>query len=125
MGDSGEAERVNDHNKLVLSVAVPVQRFKAVYGVLLVSTESGDIDNILRQERLSVIGVATVAFVVMIFLSLSLSGTIARPVRQLADAADAVRRGTSGRETIPVLAGRNDEIGDLAESLSRHDAGAL
>jgi two-component system, OmpR family, sensor histidine kinase ChvG len=117
-GDSGEAERVNDHNKLVLSVAVPVQRFKAVYGVLLVSTESGDIDNILRQERLSVIGVAVIAFLVMIFLSLSLSGTIARPIRQLADAADAVRRGTSGRETIPVLAGRNDEIGDLAESLS-------
>jgi len=118
MGEPGEAERVNDHNKLVLSVAVPVQRFKAVYGVLLVSTESGDIDNILRQERLSVIGVAAVAFAVMIFLSLSLSGTIARPVRMLADAADAVRRGTSGRETIPVLAGRNDEIGDLAESLS-------
>ena len=118
MGEPGEAERVNDHNKLVLSVAVPVQRFKAVYGVLLVSTESGDIDNILRQERLSVIGVAAVAFAVMIFLSLSLSGTIARPVRMLADAADAVRRGTSGRETIPVLASRNDEIGDLAESLS-------
>jgi len=118
MGDPGEAERVNDHNKLVLSVAVPVQRFKAIYGVLLVSTESGDIDNILRQERLSVIGVAAVAFAVMIFLSISLSGTIARPVRMLADAADAVRSGASGRETIPVLAGRNDEIGDLAESLS-------
>jgi two-component system sensor histidine kinase ChvG len=118
MGDAGDAVRVNDRNKLVLSVAVPVQRFKAIYGVLLVSTESGDIDNILRQERLSVIGVAAVAFAVLIFLSISLSGTIARPVRMLADAADAVRRGTSGRETIPSLAGRNDEIGDLAESLS-------
>jgi two-component system, OmpR family, sensor histidine kinase ChvG len=117
-GDAGEAERVNDHNKLVISVAVPVQRFKAIYGVLLLSTESGDIDNILRQERLSVIGVAVVAVVVMIFLSFWLSGAIARPIHQLADAADTIRRGTSGRETIPPLAGRNDEIGDLAESLS-------
>ena len=117
-GDSGQAERVNQRNRLVLSVAVPVQRFKAIYGVLLISTESGDIDSILRQERLSLIGVAMVAFVVMVFLSLWLSGTIARPIRQLADAADTVRRGHSGREAIPSLAGRNDEIGDLAESLS-------
>jgi two-component system, OmpR family, sensor histidine kinase ChvG len=117
-GDTAHAERVNDRNKLVLSVAVPVQRFKAIYGVLLLSTESGDIDYILRQERMSLIGVALFAFVVGIFLSFWLSGTIARPVKLLADAADTVRRGTSGRETIPSLAERNDEIGDLAESLS-------
>ena len=118
LGNPAQAERVNDRNKLVLSVAVPVQRFKAIYGVLLLSTESGDIDYILRQERMSLIGVALFAFVVGIFLSFWLSGRIARPVKQLADAADTVRRGTSGRETIPSLAERNDEIGDLAQSLS-------
>ncbi|HKD23350.1 MAG TPA: stimulus-sensing domain-containing protein, partial [Rhizomicrobium sp.] len=117
-GDAAHAERVNDRNRLVLSVAVPVQRFKAIYGVLLLSTESGDIDYILRQERMSLIGVAFFAFVVGVFLSFWLSGTIAGPVRVLADAADTVRRGTSGRETIPSLGDRNDEIGDLAESLS-------
>jgi two-component system sensor histidine kinase ChvG len=117
-GDFGEAERVNERNKLVLSVAVPVQRFKAIYGVLLLSTEGGDIDYILRQERLSLIGFGVISLSVMVFLSFWLSGTIARPVRQLADAADTVRRGHSGRESIPLLAGRNDEIGGLAESLS-------
>ena len=116
-GDAGEAERVNEHNKLVLSVAVPVQRFKGVYGVLLLSTEGGDIDDILRQERLSLIGVAFFSLVVMVALSIWLSGTIARPIRQLADASDRVRSGHTGREQIPLLQ-RNDEIGDLAESLS-------
>ncbi len=112
------AERVNEHNKLVLSVAVPVQRFKAIYGVLLLSTEGGDIDNILRQERISLIGVTLVALAVMVFLSLWLSGTIARPIRQLADAADRVRSGRTGRETLPSFEERHDEIGDLGESLS-------
>ncbi len=116
-GDAGEAERVNEHNKLVLSVAVPVQRFKGIYGVLLLSTEGGDIDDILRQERLSLIGVALFSLIVMVALSIWLSGTIARPIRQLADASDRVRSGHSGRERIPLLQ-RNDEIGDLAESLS-------
>ena len=34
-GETATAERVDDQNKLVLSVAVPVQRFTAIYGVLL------------------------------------------------------------------------------------------
>lgn len=117
-GETSGAERVNEHNKLVLSVAVPVQRFKAIYGVLLLSTEGGDIDSILRDERISLIGVTLVALGVMVFLSILLSGTVARPVRLLADAADRVRRGRTGRETIPRFVGRNDEIGDLAESIS-------
>jgi two-component system sensor histidine kinase ChvG len=117
-GDTAGAERVDEQNKLVLSVAVPVQRFKAVYGVLLLSTESGDIDHILIEERASLIGVAIVALIVLILSSLWLSGAIAEPIRALAFAADKVRRGRTGRETIPSLAGRNDEIGDLAESLS-------
>jgi two-component system sensor histidine kinase ChvG len=117
-GDTQGAERVNEENKLVLSVAAPVQRFKTIYGVLLLSTESGDIDHILREQRLSLLGVVTVALIVMVFSSLWLSGAIAEPVRQLAAAADRVRRGRAGRETIPSLSERNDEIRDLAGSLS-------
>jgi two-component system sensor histidine kinase ChvG len=118
VGDMTGARRINEQNKLVLSVAAPIQRFKAIYGVLLLSTESGDIDSILREERLMSIGVVLVAFGVMLFSSLWLSGAIALPIRQLAAAADRVRRGRSGRETIPSFADRNDEIGELAESFS-------
>jgi two-component system sensor histidine kinase ChvG len=117
-GDVATAERVDEQNKLVLSVAVPIQRFKAIYGVLFVSTESGDIDAILREERATLLEVFLVAVGVMLITSLYLSGAIAEPVRRLAAAADRVRSGRTGRESIPNMEERDDEIGELSVSLS-------
>lgn len=117
-GDPAIAERVDDQNRLVLSVAVPVQRFKAIYGVLQLSTEGGDIDDVLREERTKLFEAFLVAIVVMFVSAVYLSGFIAQPIRRLAAAADRVRGGRAGRETIPVMAERHDEIGDLARSLS-------
>jgi two-component system sensor histidine kinase ChvG len=121
-GKTSSAERVDDQNKLVLSVAVPVQRFRAIYGELLVSTEGGDIDDILRQERFILFEVFLVAFAVMMLSSLYLASTIAEPVRRLAAAADQVRSGSGGRDAIPGFPERNDEIGDLADSLKEMTA---
>ena len=53
----------------------------------------------------------------MLFTSLYLAGTIAEPVKRLAAAADRVRSGLGGRSDIPNFPERNDEIGDLADSL--------
>jgi two-component system sensor histidine kinase ChvG len=117
-GDTATAERVDEQNKLVLSVATPIQRFKAIYGVLMVSTESGDIDDILREERATLMEVFLVGFIVMVLSSLYLAGFIARPVRKLAEAAENVRKRRGGRETIPLMSERGDEIGELSESLS-------
>lgn len=117
-GDAAIAERVDDRNRLVLSVAVPVQRFKAIYGALMVSTEGGDIDSILRGERATLIKVFLVALIVMLISSLYLAGFIAEPIRRLAAAADRVRGGRMGREVMPSMPDRQDEIGDLAKSLS-------
>jgi two-component system sensor histidine kinase ChvG len=117
-GDIATAERVDNNNKLVLSVAVPIQRFKAVYGVVMVSTESGDIDAVLREQRATLLEVSLLAFGVLVLSSIFLSGTIAEPVHRLAEAADRVRRGRVGRETIPRMDERQDEIGELAASLS-------
>jgi two-component system sensor histidine kinase ChvG len=117
-GETADAKRVNEQNKLVLFVAVPVQRFKAIYGVLLVSTEGGDIDDVLREERTKLFEVFLVAVGVMVISALYLSGFIAGPIRRLAQATDRIRRGRSGREAIPVMAERRDEIGDLSRSLS-------
>jgi two-component system, OmpR family, sensor histidine kinase ChvG len=122
-GTPATAERVDYQNKLVLSVAVPVQGVRAIYGALLVSTEGGDIDDILRQERVTLIEVFAVAFLVMLVSSLYLAGTIAEPVKRLAAAADRVRFGTGGRSEIPNFPERTDEIGDLADSLKSMTAG--
>ena len=117
-GEATTAERVDEHNRLVLSVAVPVERFKSIYGALMVSTEGGDIDSILRGERATLIEVFLVALIVMLISSLYLAGFIAEPVRRLAAAADRVRGGRMGREVMPSMPDREDEIGDLARSVS-------
>ena len=119
-GERDSAERVNSQNQLVLSVGVPVQKVKAVYGALLVTTEGGDIDAIVRQEHATLFEFVLVAFAVMLVTSLYLAGTIGEPVRKLAAAADRVRFGRfskEGRGEIPIFPERTDEIGDLADSL--------
>jgi two-component system, OmpR family, sensor histidine kinase ChvG len=117
-GVTATAERVDDRNRLVLSVAAPVEsRYRTIYGVLLLSTAGGDIDDILRAERFTLFEVFLVAFLVMLFTSLYLAGTIAEPVKRLAAAADLVRSGAGGRTGIPNFPERTDEIGDLADSL--------
>jgi len=117
-GENGSSVRVNELDKLVLSVAVPIRRFATLYGVLMLTTESGDIDDILKDERAALVKVFALAFGVLLLSSLYLAGTIAAPVRRLAAAAERVRRGRAGRELIPEIPDRGDEIGELAESLS-------
>ncbi len=117
-GNTEGKVRVNEQDKLVVSVAVPIKRFVTLYGVLMLTTESGDIDNILKEERRALLEVFLVAFAALLFSSLYLAGFIAEPVRRLAAAAERVRRGRTGREEIPSIEGHKDEIGELGESLA-------
>ncbi|HEX3484082.1 MAG TPA: stimulus-sensing domain-containing protein [Micropepsaceae bacterium] len=117
-GETGSSVRVNEQDKLVLSVAVPIRRFATLYGVLMLTTESGDIDDILKAERTALVEVFAVAFVALLFSAVYLAGFIAAPILKLAGAAERVRRGRAGRDAIPTLDGRDDEIGELADSLS-------
>lgn len=109
--------RVNTRGQTIVSVAVPVQRFRAVRGALLLSTQGGDIDGVIAGERYAIFQVFAVAAGVMIVLSVLLAGTIAEPIRKLADAAQRVRKGVKSREEIPDFASRHDEIGHLSGSL--------
>jgi two-component system sensor histidine kinase ChvG len=98
-------------------VAVPVQRYRQVLGALMLSKNGDDIDRAVRSLRLVVLQVFAGALLITSLLSIYLAGTIARPVRRLAEAAEKVRRDI-GRQnhTIPDLTGRGDEIGDLSGS---------
>ena len=109
--------RVNDRGEVIVSVAVPVQRFRAVRGVLLLSTQGADIDDMVEAERLAIFKVFLVAAGVMVVLSMLLAGTIAGPVRRLADAAERVRRRIRNRVEIPDFTRRRDEIGHLSGAL--------
>lgn len=116
--------------KMTLYAAVPVQRFKQVLGVLLMTTDSREIENSLRAVRLDILQVFAAALAVTVLISFYLARTIARPVRRLALAAERVRRGgqvvaagirasgpLTGRAAIPDMSARGDEIGDLSLAL--------
>ena len=110
--------RVNDRGEVIVSVAVPVQRFRAVRGALLLSTQGGDIDADRRRPSAGASSRSFgVAAGVMIVLSLLLASTIAGPVRRLADSAERVRRRIRTRVEIPDFTDRRDEIGHLSGAL--------
>jgi two-component system sensor histidine kinase ChvG len=94
-----------------------VQRFLAVRGALMLSTQGADIDNMVTAERLGNFKVFLVTLSVMLVLSFLLAGTIAGPVRRLAGSAEMVRRRTGSRVEIPDFTQRRDEIGDLSGAL--------
>ncbi|MCM2502322.1 sensor histidine kinase [Aureimonas altamirensis] len=116
-GGPSTVVRSTENGELIVSVAVPIQRFRAVLGVLLLSTQGGDIDKIVQAERMAIVRTFAVAAVVTVFLSIFLASTIATPLRRLSAAAVRVRRSVNAREEIPDFGDRADEVGHLATSL--------
>ncbi len=108
--------RQNKQSEMIVSVAVPIQRFRTVQGALLLSTLGGDIDDIVRAERIAIVRVFLVAALVMVVLSVLLAGTIAGPVRRLANAAERVRHRIDSRAQLPDFSERDDEIGHLSRA---------
>ncbi|WP_432288232.1 sensor histidine kinase [Aminobacter sp. BA135] len=106
--------RVSEQGEQIVSVAVPIQRFRAVLGVLMLSTEGGDIDKIVAAEQKAILRVFGVAALVTAILSMVLASTIATPLRRLSAAANRVRRGSKNRDEIPDFSDRQDEIGNLS-----------
>ena len=110
--------RALNRDQFLLIVAVPVQRYKKVLGSLLVTKDSNDIVIALYETRRNILKVFVVALALTVLLSIYLAGTIARPLRRLAAAAERVKQDHYRRHRIPNMVGRNDEIGDLASTLN-------
>ena len=100
-GETGSAIRSDPAaGGLVFSVAIPIQRYKQVLGAVMLSTGSGEIEEELRTVRLELLRIFGVALLVTVLLSFYLAGTIARPIRRLAAAAERAR-GRRARVEIP------------------------
>ena len=122
-GSPGQAVRPTTNGSMNLSVAVPVLRYKhvvgaQVLGALVLTKSSSEIDAAVFKVRLDILRWFAVALGVTVLLSLYLAGTIARPIRILAAAAERVRRDRHRKRKIPDFANRHDEIGQLASALS-------
>ncbi|HEX3419317.1 MAG TPA: stimulus-sensing domain-containing protein [Stellaceae bacterium] len=116
-GETGSAIRSDPQTGgLVFSVAIPIQRYKQVLGAVMLSAGSAEIEEELRTVRLELLRIFGVALLVTVLLSFYLAGTIARPIRRLAAAAERAR-GRRARVEIPDFTRRGDEIGDLSRSL--------
>ncbi|MDR3407989.1 MAG: stimulus-sensing domain-containing protein [Methylovirgula sp.] len=116
-GEARSVVRMNARGETIVSVAVPIELLHTVHGVLLLSTQGGDIDAIIASERWAIIRVFLVSAGIMLLLSLLLAGTIAGPMHRLAEAAERVRRGIKSRQEIPDFTNRSDEIGHLSGAL--------
>jgi len=116
-GAPADFVRVDAQGRLVVSVAVPVQRQRAIVGVILLSTAPGDIDSVVAQERWGILRIALIAAAVQVALSLLLAGTIAGPMRRLSEAAERVQTAGNARAEIPDFTDRPDEIGHLSGAL--------
>ena len=116
-GTPVQTARATESGELILTVAVPIQKYKQVLGALLLSVEGEKIDLAVRSVRLEILGIFGVVFAITVALSLYLAGTITRPIQRLAAAAERVRTGHDRRHSIPDFAGRRDEIGDLASAM--------
>jgi two-component system sensor histidine kinase ChvG len=107
--------RMAESGGRVVSVSIPIQRVRAVLGVLTI--EAGDVDKIVAQQRLALIPFILIALAAVLASSILLNGLVAEPVRRLARAADSVRLSRARAISLPDIAERQDEVGDLARSL--------
>ncbi|MBI1404757.1 MAG: HAMP domain-containing protein [Caulobacter sp.] len=115
MGEEVKGTRIAENGERVVSVSIPVQRVRAVLGVL--TLEAADVDQIIAAQRRAMIPFALIAVAVTLLSSVLLYALIARPMLRLAEAADRVRLSRARAISLPDLARRQDEIGDLSRSL--------
>ena len=99
----------------VVSVSIPIQHVEAVLGVL--TLEAGDVDQIIAAQRRELVPFILIAVAVILGSSFLLNWLIANPILRLARAADRVRLSRARAISLPDIAERDDEVGDLAKSL--------
>ena len=114
-GDPVAEVRRAQNGDRVVSVSIPVQRVQAVLGVL--TLEASDVDSTIAAQRRALTPFILVAVGVTLLSSLLLTWLVAQPILRLARAADRVRLSRSRSISLPDLANRQDEIGDLTRAL--------
>jgi two-component system sensor histidine kinase ChvG len=125
-GNSNETApyiRRTKDNRLLVTVAVPVERDKHTVGIISLTREAREVDESLFTVRMSILALFGLALLLTVLLSWYLSLTIARPILRLAEAAADMREGRGRSGSVPpALLRRRDEVGALASALSDSSA---
>jgi len=104
----------NEDGRIFLSAAAPISSLKRVKGAVLITRDGRDIEADIEDVWIDILRLFGGTLIITILLSIYLSGVIARPLRKLAKAAEAVRMGNATAQDIPDMSKRHDEIGDLS-----------
>lgn len=114
---------------LLLSAAVPVQRYRQVLGTVMLTRPDTKINAAIQEVRLDTLKIFGVTLLITVLLSVYLARAIGHPLKLLAKAAESVRRGQTqmvglsgtarllNHNAIPDFSHRQDEIGDLSVAL--------
>ncbi len=106
----------------VLAIGRPLIVNGVTEGVLVLSTVEGYLEQIVGQDRNAVLRVFMLALAVSVVLSIVLAKTIANPIHDLAEAAEAGKQARyrdlePDKVKIPNLMSRPDEIGRLSVAM--------
>ncbi|WP_128515825.1 sensor histidine kinase [Tabrizicola thermarum] len=112
----------NGEGSMYFTVATPITVDNDLVGVVAITSNSQEIDRLVRYEREQVLQMFLLAVVLSISLSVMLASTISNPLSDLAAAAEVgrdrdSRRVAPSRVRIPDLAARPDEIGRLSVAM--------
>ncbi len=91
-------------NRLLVTVAVPVERDKHTVGIVSLTREAREVDESLFTVRMSILALFGLALALTVLLSWYLSLTIARPILRLAEAAADMREGHGRSGSVPAVA---------------------
>tara|TARA_Y100000588_G_C14255186_1_gene925120 strand:+ start:589 stop:2235 length:1647 start_codon:yes stop_codon:yes gene_type:complete len=118
-GTTLKTVRATEKGSLILTVAVPIQKYKRVLGVLLLSLEGKKIDEAVRSFRLEMFGVFLLTISITVALSVYLARSITLPIQRLASIAEQIRNDRGRHYTMPDFSERNDEIGELGKAIKQ------
>lgn len=124
LGHTGLSLRTLPSGQRLMSAAAPITFYRHMVGAVMVSRPDTSVARGLYRVRRDILKMFFSTLTVTVLVSMYLGRGIARPIQQLARAADRVRTHRGRRHKIPDLSARGDEIGDLSISL-RHMTEAL
>lgn len=112
----------DSENGIILSAAAPLTDLTsenpgAAIGAVQIIRPAPDVEQDVQDTLMNIVLIFIGALLVTLALSIYLAGTIARPLKRLAVASEAVRQGRAEADAIPDMADRKDEIGELSVAL--------
>ncbi len=120
-GNTYSGEKYDELDRHIVTVSTPVKRVQEVLGV--VTLESYDVEDIVDQERLSLLPIIGWAVFASLISSIALTMSIVFPLRDLSRAAEIVARTNKKIDQIPDFSYRKDEIGDMSIMLGEMTRG--